>query len=77
MRSIGFESHPVLLITAADCGVGFEHDEIGLIASLFLCSGNAFAQTGDKEPAAVVELGGAGSWNLKDGGSSFGADRRG
>ena len=45
-----------------------------LIASLFLCSGNAFAQSVDKEPAAIVELGGAAGWNLKDGGSSFGPD---
>ena len=45
-----------------------------LIASLFFCAGNAFAQTVDKEPAAVVELGGAAGWNVnvKDGGSSFG-----
>ena len=45
-----------------------------LIASLFFCAGNAFAQTIDKEPAAVVELGGATGWNVnvKDGGSSFG-----
>ena len=46
------------------------------MASLFLCSGNAVAQSVDKEPepAAIVELGGAGSWNLKGGTSSFGAD---
>jgi hypothetical protein len=48
-----------------------------LIASLFLCRGNAFAQSVDidkgPEPVAIMELGGAGSWNLK-GGSSFGAD---
>lgn len=43
-----------------------------LIASLF-CSG-AFGQSVDKEPVAVVELGGASSWNLNGGGSSFGAD---
>ena len=43
-----------------------------LIAALFLCAGNAFAQSVEKEPAAVVELGGAAGWNLKDGGSSFG-----
>ena len=43
-----------------------------LIASLFLCTGNAFAQSVDREPAAVVELGGAADWNVKDGGSSFG-----
>jgi hypothetical protein len=45
-----------------------------LITCLSLCSGNALAQSSDKEPAAVVELGGAVSWNLKDGGSSFGPD---
>ncbi|MGA2589914.1 MAG: hypothetical protein ABSH32_08380 [Bryobacteraceae bacterium] len=42
----------------------------------FLSSGNAFAQpvdqSVDKEPAAVVELGGSLGWNLKDGGLSFG-----
>jgi hypothetical protein len=45
-----------------------------LLASLFLASGNTFAQSVDEEPAAVVELGGAASWNLKDAGSSFGPD---
>ena len=47
-----------------------------LIAALFLYSGNAFAQSVDTEPepAAIFELGGAGSWNLRDGGSSVGAD---
>ena len=47
-----------------------------LIASLFVCSGHAFAQPADvdNEPVAIVELGGAGSWNLNGGGSSFGAD---
>jgi hypothetical protein len=38
----------------------------------FLCPGNAFAQTVDKEPAAVVELGGSAGWNLKGGGWSLG-----
>jgi len=45
-----------------------------LLAPLFLFSGTAFAQSVDEEPAAVVELGGAAGWNLKDGGSSFGPD---
>jgi hypothetical protein len=47
-----------------------------LIACLLICSGNAFAQPADQEPepVAIVELGGAGSWNLEGGGSSFGAD---
>lgn len=43
-----------------------------LISSLFLCSGKAFAQSVDKEPAAVIELGGAAGWSLKGSGSSFG-----
>jgi len=45
----------------------------GFLCSGFLCSGRAFAQPQpvDKDPAAIVELGGAASWNVK-GGSSFG-----
>ena len=43
-----------------------------LIACVFLCPGNAFAQSADKDPAAVVELGIAAGRSLKDGGSSFG-----
>jgi hypothetical protein len=42
-----------------------------LIASS-LCSGYVFAQSIDKDPVAVVELGGSPDWNLKDGGWSFG-----
>jgi hypothetical protein len=42
-----------------------------LLASLLLCSGNTLAQSVDKEPAAVLELGGTADWNVK-GGSSFG-----
>src|ERR1035441_442854 len=44
------------------------------ITSLLLCSGHALAQAvapPGREPAAVLELGGAAAWNLK-GGSSFG-----
>src|SRR5665213_729440 len=48
---------------------------IVLVVSL-LCAVNAFGQSVDqsvdKEPAAVVELGGAPGWNLKDGGWTFG-----
>jgi hypothetical protein len=43
-----------------------------LIGFLFLCSGNAVAQSADKEPVAVLELGGAANWNFKGGGTSFG-----
>ena len=42
-----------------------------LLISLFL-SGNSFAQAGDKEPAAVVELGAAAERNLTEAQSSFG-----
>jgi hypothetical protein len=44
-----------------------------LIAPLFLfAAGIAFSQPVEKEPAAVVELGVAPGWNLKDGGSGVG-----
>src|SRR6202050_4324074 len=43
-----------------------------LLAFFFLCAGSAFAQSADKEPVAVIELGGAAGWNFKGGGSSFG-----
>ena len=36
-----------------------------------LCCANVFAQVDDKEPAAVVELGGAVGRNVKEGGSSL------
>ena len=45
-----------------------------LSTSLMLCAETAFAQPVDKEPAAIVELGGAASWSLKNGASNFGAD---
>ena len=43
-----------------------------LLISLFLCSGNAFAQPDDKETAAVIELGAAANRSLTEGQSSFG-----
>lgn len=43
-----------------------------LIASFFLFSGTAAAQSMDKEPVAIVELGPSASWNFTGGGSSFG-----
>jgi hypothetical protein len=44
-----------------------------LITSLLICTGSAIAQpVADKEPAAIVELGGAGSWTLNGGAASFG-----
>ena len=46
---------------------------VGLLAVLVCCE-HAFAQPADDEPAAIVELGGAASWNLKNAGSSFGPD---
>ena len=38
----------------------------------FVCSASASAQSLDKEPAAIVEVGGAGNWNVKGGGAAFG-----
>lgn len=45
-----------------------------LIASLLVLSGNGFAQSAEKEPAAIIELGGAAARSLTGGASSFGAD---
>jgi len=45
-----------------------------LMAFWFLYCGAAFAQSADKEPAAIVELGGAAAGSLTGSGSSFGAD---
>ena len=45
-----------------------------LVASLCLGWGNTFAQSVEKEPAAVLELGGASAWNPGGGKSSFGPD---
>ena len=45
---------------------------LSVLILAFLCSGNALAQSVDKEPAAVLELGGAPGWNLKNGGWSVG-----
>jgi hypothetical protein len=44
------------------------------IASLLICCGYASAQAvnSEPEPAAILEFGGAGSWSLPGGGSSFG-----
>ena len=45
--------------------------QLGLVIALLLFAGQAFTQPEDKEPLAILELGGAGEWGLK-GGSSFG-----
>jgi hypothetical protein len=43
-----------------------------LIAALLLFPGTAFGQSAESEPAAILELGAAGSLNVKNGDSSFG-----
>lgn len=42
------------------------------LALSLLYAGSAFAQSTDKESAAVLELGGSGAWSFKDSKSSFG-----
>jgi hypothetical protein len=42
-----------------------------VIVALLLGAGRSFGQAEDKEPVAVVEIGGAGEWGL-NGGSNFG-----
>src|SRR5215469_8321918 len=49
-----------------------KYAKLALIASFVPCAGNVAAQSPEKEPVAVVELGGAAFWNVKDGTSSFG-----
>ena len=43
-----------------------------LLASLLFCARDAAAQSTEKEPAAVVELGGAVFWDVKEARASFG-----
>jgi hypothetical protein len=43
-----------------------------VVVLYFFCAGNVVAQSVDKEPAAIIELGGAGSGSITGGGSSFG-----
>jgi|HubBroStandDraft_3_1064219.scaffolds.fasta_scaffold16396_2 hypothetical protein len=43
-----------------------------LLAFSLFCAGNAIAQEVEKEPTAIVELGGATDWSITEGGSSFG-----
>jgi hypothetical protein len=43
-----------------------------LTAAIVLRSGTVFSQTVEKEPAAIVEIGGVPSWTLPGRGSSFG-----
>ena len=51
----------------------FHSATLGLLAAITLFSAPAFAQAEEKEPSAIVEIGGAGGWDLK-GGSAFGTD---
>jgi len=43
-----------------------------LIGCFFFCCGNSSAQADDKEPAAILELGGTPGLNVKDGTANFG-----
>lgn len=43
-----------------------------LFLATLLCSALAVAQPDEKEPAAILELGGAAGWSFKDGASNFG-----
>jgi hypothetical protein len=42
-----------------------------LLACLAFSFGNTFGQSIEKDPAAIVELGGATSWNVKGGAATF------
>jgi hypothetical protein len=47
---------------------------IALIACVAFFVANAFAQPAEKDPAAIVELGAASSWNVKGGAATFAPD---
>jgi hypothetical protein len=47
---------------------------IALIACLAFPFWNIFAQSVEKDPAAIVELGGATSWNVEGGAATFAPD---
>ena len=42
------------------------------LMSILLLTGKAFGQVEEKEPAAIVEIGGAGQWALNHGKPSYG-----
>lgn len=46
----------------------------GITCFLVLSTLGAFAQTEDKDPVAVVEIGGATDWNVAGGAAAFGGD---
>ena len=48
--------------------------KITLVACLTFSFAGAFAQSAEKDPAAIVELGAATSWNVKGGAATFGPD---
>jgi hypothetical protein len=47
---------------------------IALIACVAFSVADAFAQSAEKDPAAIVELGAATSWNVKGGAATFAPD---
>jgi hypothetical protein len=46
--------------------------KIVLLCAVLLSSAAGRAQSDEKEPAAILELGGAGNWSITGGGSAFG-----
>ena len=48
--------------------------EIALIFCFLLCSALSHAQSVEKEPVAILEVGGATSWNVNGGAAAFGSD---
>lgn len=51
----------------------FSPSKLSIAVVLFALAVQACAQTANKEPAAVLELGAAGDWSVKDLTASFGA----
>jgi hypothetical protein len=47
---------------------------LALTAGVAFSFGSAFAQSDEKDPVAIVELGAATSWNVKGGAATFAPD---
>jgi hypothetical protein len=47
-------------------------EHFGIAAALLLCVGAAGAADKEKEPSAIVEIGGAGEWSLQNGAANLG-----
>jgi hypothetical protein len=62
----------MFVLQCANIVTMFKCVKIALLASLLFCAGRTAAQSVEKEHLAVLELGGAAFWDIKNATSSFG-----